>query len=215
MASGQGNDARRPGRPPRQEETATGERILLAAIGLFAERGYAGAAMRDIAAAAGVTEGAIYRHYASKDAILDATLAEFERRVYQPLPPPAGGGEGFALGLLAALPRVILGDPVLLQCARFLLGEVHHNEKIRAFVVSRFIDQAEAFTAGLLRERFPDGRGLALSPEVMARVFNSLRFGWVFGTLIIRPPGDLATLEAELRDIAAFLDQAMATGDPQ
>jgi AcrR family transcriptional regulator len=204
--------AKRLGRPPRRDGlAATRERILMAAIGRFAERGYDGSSLRDIAAAADLTEGAIYRHYDSKEAILEAVLAEFERRVYQPVPPVGGGeAEGFVHGLLAGLPRVILGDPVLLQCARFLLGEAQRNPRIRDFVLSRFVDGAEAHTAAMIRGGLPDPQGLPLGPELLARTLNALRFGWVFGMLILRQPGDLAPLEAELAAIAGFLDRAIA-----
>ena len=58
--------------PVRRQDAAratssTRERIETAALGLFAARGVAGTSMRDIAHEVGVTEGAIYRHFASKD----------------------------------------------------------------------------------------------------------------------------------------------------
>ena len=43
------------------------ERIEQAAIELFALKGPAGTTIKDIAAGSGVTEGALYRHYASKE----------------------------------------------------------------------------------------------------------------------------------------------------
>ena len=43
--------------------------IVQAALSLFAERGCNGTSMRDIARAAGVQEAAIYRHFASKEAL--------------------------------------------------------------------------------------------------------------------------------------------------
>lgn len=45
----------------------TRQRIEAAALKLFAARGVDGTSMRDIAGAVGVTEGALYRHFASKD----------------------------------------------------------------------------------------------------------------------------------------------------
>src|SRR5687768_16626664 len=59
---------RGPGRP------ATGGRredILDAALSLFAERGFHGTAIPDIAAAAGVAAGTIYRHFTGKDALVN------------------------------------------------------------------------------------------------------------------------------------------------
>ena len=43
--------------------------LLDAASGLFRERGFAGVSIADIAAAAGLTHGAFYNHFASKEAL--------------------------------------------------------------------------------------------------------------------------------------------------
>lgn len=59
----------------------TKERLFHAAARLFAENGYTAVSMREIAAAVGITEAAIYRHYDSKEAILNAILAAFRRRL--------------------------------------------------------------------------------------------------------------------------------------
>src|SRR5256886_15330841 len=51
----------------------TRERLLRAAADVFAERGYDGTGVADIAAAAGVSKGALYAHFASKaDLLVDA-----------------------------------------------------------------------------------------------------------------------------------------------
>ena len=50
----------------------TRARIEAAALKLFAARGVDGSAMRDIAAEVGVTEGALYRHFPSKEALARA-----------------------------------------------------------------------------------------------------------------------------------------------
>jgi AcrR family transcriptional regulator len=47
----------------RRSAEATRDKLLLAAVELFAEHGYAGIRVRHIAARAGVTTGAIYAHY--------------------------------------------------------------------------------------------------------------------------------------------------------
>lgn len=57
------------------------EDILDAALGLFAERGFHGTAMPEIAAAAGIATGTIYRHFVSKEALVN----ELYRRSKQAL----------------------------------------------------------------------------------------------------------------------------------
>ena len=52
-------------------EKNTKERILEEALKLFAQSGYMGTSMNDIAAKLGVTKAALYKHYTSKQEILD------------------------------------------------------------------------------------------------------------------------------------------------
>lgn len=54
---------------------ATAARVLGAAEELFAERGYAGTTLRDVADRAGLRIPSLYNHFASKDALYAAVLA--------------------------------------------------------------------------------------------------------------------------------------------
>lgn len=58
----------------------TKERILLAALQLFARDGYAAVSVREIAEQLGITKGALYRHYPSKQGIFLAILARMAER---------------------------------------------------------------------------------------------------------------------------------------
>jgi AcrR family transcriptional regulator len=62
--------------PPR-----TRERILDAALALFADKGYEAISMREIAEQLGITKAALYYHFDSKADIVRAMLADTERRV--------------------------------------------------------------------------------------------------------------------------------------
>ena len=59
----------------------TRERLLRAAADAFAERGYDGTRVADIAAAAGVSSGAMYAHFASKADLLAGALRAHGRRL--------------------------------------------------------------------------------------------------------------------------------------
>ncbi len=52
------------------------QRIISAAGRLFAERGYAGTSVRDIARELGISNPSIYHHFASKAEVLDEVLRE-------------------------------------------------------------------------------------------------------------------------------------------
>jgi AcrR family transcriptional regulator len=64
------------GRPAARDARDTRQHILDAALDLFAEKGFFGTSMRELARAVGVRESAIYHHFASKDALLDALMID-------------------------------------------------------------------------------------------------------------------------------------------
>lgn len=58
----------------QSKKKSTKERILEEALKLFAQNGYLGTSMNDIAREIGVTKAALYKHYASKQEILDSII---------------------------------------------------------------------------------------------------------------------------------------------
>ena len=60
--------------PSGIESESTRERILDVAEALFAERGLAGTAVRDIAREAGLTAPSLYNHFDGKHALYEAVL---------------------------------------------------------------------------------------------------------------------------------------------
>ncbi len=59
---------------PRRRGPATAERILAAGEALFAERGYHGTTLRDVAGRVGLRIPSLYNHFPSKDALYAAVL---------------------------------------------------------------------------------------------------------------------------------------------
>ncbi|MGD1883529.1 MAG: TetR/AcrR family transcriptional regulator [Paracoccaceae bacterium] len=66
---------RKPGRPKGNQSAQTRERILNAAEQLFADRGYDGASIRDVAAEAGLQVHSIGYHFGPKESLFDAVVA--------------------------------------------------------------------------------------------------------------------------------------------
>lgn len=61
----------------------TKERILGTALELFAQKGYLGTSMSDIAKQLGITKAALYKHYASKQEILDRIVERMNEMDYE------------------------------------------------------------------------------------------------------------------------------------
>ena len=72
-------------KPPSKKEQ-TKERILIAASQNFRSNGYSGIGVDGIAKAAGVTSGAFYSHFGSKDGAFDAALIAGLNEVIEGIP---------------------------------------------------------------------------------------------------------------------------------
>ncbi len=88
------SSAKRPGRGGD-----TRARLLAVAARLFAERGLSAARTADVAAAVGLSHGALFVHFASREALLAAVLTDFATRV---------GTRFLAAELAGASTRVVL-----------------------------------------------------------------------------------------------------------
>ena len=61
----------------------TKERILRTALELFAQNGYPGTSMNDIAGQLGITKAALYKHYTGKQEILDRIVERMNEMDYE------------------------------------------------------------------------------------------------------------------------------------
>jgi AcrR family transcriptional regulator len=183
------------GRPIRSsDEKPTKERIFDAAVELFSEQGYDRTSVRQIAAAVGITEAAVYRHYSNKEAILDAILEYLDDHLYRPLPGVEmadTGGASIFRSMLAPLPGIVAVDPNMVKITRILFAEMNHNEGIRGFLRNELGEKADDHTEALFKRRIEDGSIRPCDPRSLARVFNAFREKWLLENFIIAREGDL------------------------
>lgn len=88
--------------PRARQKAETRARILQCALDAFAERGFEGASVRDIAAAAGVNHGLIKYHFEDKDRLWKAAVDFLFERLRREMEPPEGEEDLTALGQLKA-----------------------------------------------------------------------------------------------------------------
>ncbi|HEY0814381.1 MAG TPA: TetR/AcrR family transcriptional regulator [Pseudonocardia sp.] len=84
-----------PPAPERADAARNRRKVLAAAEKLFTTRGVAAVSMDDVAAAAGVGKGTLYRRFGDKSGLASALLGEREAQLQQKLlagPPPLGPG---------------------------------------------------------------------------------------------------------------------------
>ncbi|WP_240231556.1 TetR/AcrR family transcriptional regulator [Devosia lacusdianchii] len=109
--------------------------LLQAARALFAEKGYAGTGTPEIVAAAGVTRGALYHHFADKTALFTAVVEQEHADVAKMIETATPTGSSDPVSLLAAGGLAFLAamrDPgrrqILVIDAPAVLGRAVLNE---------------------------------------------------------------------------------------
>ena len=164
-------------------EGETRERILQTALALFAEKGYAGTSMSDIAGALGLSKAALYRHYESKQAIFDSIVARMEARdreqaLESGVPPEAPGEDGAAcraapLAQLCAFSKAMFRywtqDAFASAFRRVLTLEQYHDP-----AMARMLQQVLA--AGPLEYVTALLSGVAEDPQALALRFYGPMF---------------------------------------
>jgi AcrR family transcriptional regulator len=139
------------------EKVATRERILTAALEVFAGKGYHRASVDDIVRASQTSKGAVYHHFATKEAVFLALVDDFAARLATAVATTIAGRQGALAkveGALAAALTTFAGNErlarlILLEAVS--LGAVY--EQKRAEVHDRFA----ALIRGYLDEAVRDG----------------------------------------------------------
>ncbi len=99
-----------PRRPARPRDTARAlfrDAILVAAEAVFAEHGFHGARIQDIALRAGIAVGTVYNHFEQKEDVLRALLDERTEALLAQLEVLPGDPQGFEAKLTARVARLL------------------------------------------------------------------------------------------------------------
>lgn len=156
------------------EENNNGEstrsRILGAAMRLFARKGYDGTTTRDLAAAAGVAEGTLFRHFANKKAILVEVATSGWVEILTDLLTELsemGSYKAVAQVMRRRMLRMHENHDLMRVC--FMEAQFHPDlqERIQTEVIEKMTDVAEAFFQTAME------RGIyrPMDTKIVARVF--------------------------------------------
>jgi AcrR family transcriptional regulator len=189
----------------RQErKSETRERLISAAMRVFAERGYESATLDEVAAAAGFTKGAVYSNFAGKDelfvALVERRIEVQMRMLAARLNGPsadAGGVDGSeedagALDPEANRQWIVLAVEVWLHAMR--------DERVRQLMAEQY-RRARTITASIIAAAYQRTGGKpALPPRDLAIVVEALGVGIAFQSFL--DPDDVRiTLHADALEL--------------
>ena len=163
----------------------TKEIILFESLKLFADKGYDGVTVRDIAAEVGIKQSSLYKHFSSKQDIFDILVATMQLRfrdasasfklpngeLQEMAKKYATGGNEVLKKISSEIFHFYLKDPYASQFRKMLSIEKYKNKEIDRIYREDYIDTAISYQATLFDEMIKQGYMRQANPEVMALQF--------------------------------------------
>ncbi len=196
----------------RSDSSERQDRILDAAAELIAHYGYDKTTVEDIARAAGVSKGAIYLHFGSKDELFE-WLLQREMRTFAEswlegveADPRGGTIAGLYKGMLYALSRHRFMAAILRQDRQLLGSYLRKPNRLKSQ-----IEQGSAPSPRYAFVRAMQEAGAVrrdLDPKVIAHIMNMLAFG-LFAMEGLVPPEEVPPIEDLIEGIAELMERAL------
>lgn len=194
--------------------------ILDAGMKVFAEKGYHGTRLEDIAAAAGFSKAALYNYYDSKEAIfLSLAVREYER-LYEKLTAQVDPSQSLAANLERVL-RAILelcGEhfALLLEVSDFrvttgpdVAALAQQHAALAGDLRERFLRMQRVFTGMMAAARARGEVHSPLSDQALASFLGAQIRGVMFQWKLAGAKGDI---RRDVRDVLEFCLRGMRAG---
>lgn len=163
----------------------TKEIILFESLRLFADKGYDGVTVRDIAAEVGIKQSSLYKHFKSKQEIFDTLVETMQLRfrdasisfqlpdgeIEEMAKKYATGGNEILKKISSEIFHFYLNDPYASQFRKMLSMEKYKNQEVDYIYQKVYIDTAISYQAALFDEMIQQGFMRKADPEVMALQF--------------------------------------------
>ncbi len=200
-------------RSSREKSEETRSRIVDTAHRLFVEHGYNAASIRDVSREAGVTIGAIYNHFPTKEDLWKEVL--FTKHPYRQILPMIRTAGGRSLpelthAVAAAMVEILTSHPDLfnLMFTEVVEFKSKHMMDLYALIAPELLKAME-----VLAKR--DGKLRDIPLNTLLRSFVGLFFSYYATGLLLKGLGGVA-IEPQSLDqfVEIFLYGALADDDP-
>jgi len=197
------------GRPGRRElaRRERQERILDAAATVFAQKGYAGATIRDISSLAGLADGTIYNYFENKFDLLIGILArltELEQLPDELLLGLRGDVQEFFVATFEhRMGRLKEGEEML----QAILPQVLIHPGLREQFYRQYVERIATMLEGYVAAQVERGQLRPVDASLVVRLVQAT----IVGLLLLHIMGD-ETLERNWERMPRFLADALFAG---
>jgi AcrR family transcriptional regulator len=178
--------------PLSSSESETRTRILKSALRLFSRQGYDGTTTRDLAEAANIAEGTLFRHFPNKKAILIEVATQGWVEILTDLLTELSGMESYKAVAHVMKHRMMhLHENADMLRVCFMEAQFHPDlrDHIQTEVIAKMTDVAEAF----FETAMDQGIYRRMDAKMVARVFLGMFAIAGFSQSTIMAPGAAAT----------------------
>lgn len=178
----------------RRRPEARPEEILDAALAVFTESGFAAARVEDVAGRAGLSKGAIYLYFPSKEAMLNAlversagALAKASERLVA-----SGGAADPEAAYRAVLTMILtaMADPGVSAAPRLVLAEAQRFPELAAYYRAEVIETGRRTMRALLDAGVARGVFRQVDGDAAMRAFAGPVLAHMLLTTVFHAPGD-------------------------
>lgn len=166
-------------------KVATRDRILDAALEVFARKGYHRAIVDDIVRASGTSKGAVYHHFTTKEAVFLALVDDFAARLATAVAASIAGRSGALAKVEGALSAALTTFAGNEQLARLILLEAVSLGPTYQAKRSEVAERFAALIRGYLDEAVADGSIAPLDTRVATLAWlgavNEIVVQWLHG----------------------------------
>ncbi|WP_109261069.1 TetR/AcrR family transcriptional regulator [Hyphobacterium indicum] len=194
-------------RTARRRPEERPDEILSAALDVFTEKGFAAARVEDIARRAGLSKGAVYLYFDSKDAMLKALVEQSAGQI---------ANAASALSLMGAahdpekacrailkMALTALSDPDISAAPRLVMAEAGRFPELAEFYRRRVIDVGRMAIGHLVRTGTQNGQFREVSEDAAMRALMGPALAHMMLSTVFRLPDDPEFNPADMADAIA------------
>ncbi|MBP7175607.1 MAG: TetR/AcrR family transcriptional regulator [Thermoclostridium sp.] len=195
----------------QKDSIKTKDKILQASIDLFAEKGYGNVSMREIAKEVGIKASSLYKHYESKNDILESIFQLFQESLSLTNLPAVGLkdylktvsaeeylNQGFELF------RQTMWAPTILKISRIITTEQQRNQSVKNFFVEEMIRKPHVLMQQVFDMMIENGSVEPIDTTVAAEEYNAYIIYLYFEQNYLKDAPDVTEIEQKMKQHNAF-----------
>ncbi|NLO40552.1 MAG: TetR/AcrR family transcriptional regulator [Ruminiclostridium sp.] len=195
----------------QRESIKTKDKILQVSIYLFAEKGYGNVSVREIAKEVGVKASSLYKHYESKNDILESIFQLFRESLSLTNLPATGLkdylktvspeeylNQGFELF------RQTMWKPTILKISRIITTEQQRNQSVKNFFVEELIRKPHELMRQVFDMMIENGSVEQIDTNVAAEEYNAYIIYLYFEQNYLKDAPDVTEIEQKMKQHNAF-----------